>query len=42
MVRSEGLEPPTPWFEALYSTYKYQYNQHLAKRQTPQIRPKTA
>jgi hypothetical protein len=24
MVRSEGLEPPTPWFEALCSIFKTQ------------------
>ena len=42
MVRSEGLEPPTPWFEALYSTIGNIINQQLTMHQIIQLLPRTA
>ncbi len=42
MARSEGLEPPTPWFEALYSIFKIYYNQQLTMHQYRENLPSTA
>lgn len=33
MVHSEGLEPHTPWFEALYSATENVINQHVTMHQ---------
>lgn len=42
MAHSEGLEPQTPWFEALCSSFKIVINQSVEKRQIAQKRPRTA
>ena len=42
MVRSEGLEPPTPWFEAWCSVIEDIINQRLTMHQIIELLPKTA
>lgn len=42
MARSEGLEPTTPWFEALSTTFKFVKNQQLPMRQISEKRSGTA